>query len=112
MVILAILAAILVPALLGWIDNARTKQYVLDARNVYMATQAVIDEKYAADPSQPMPTSITGTDLVRVNDLSDMSVTEISDITYEDKAHITGLHIEGLKDSKTATLSSSGWAIS
>ena len=50
LVILAILAAILVPALLGWIDEAKKKQYVLDARNVYMATQAVVDEQYAKDP--------------------------------------------------------------
>lgn len=47
LVILAILAAMLVPALTGWIDEARKKQFVLAARNVYMATQAAIDEEYA-----------------------------------------------------------------
>lgn len=48
LVILAILAAMLLPALLGWIDEARNKQYVLEARSVYMAAQAVADEKYAS----------------------------------------------------------------
>ncbi len=47
LVILAILAAILVPALLGWIDEAKKKQYVLEARNVYIAAQAIADEVYA-----------------------------------------------------------------
>lgn len=47
LVILAILAAILVPALLGWIDKAKEKQILLDARDAYMAAQAVISEDYA-----------------------------------------------------------------
>lgn len=48
LVILAILAAIMVPALLGWIDKAKEKQYVLEARNIYMAVQTTASQKYAA----------------------------------------------------------------
>lgn len=48
MVILTILAAIMVPSLLGWIDEAKGKQYVLNARSVYMSAQAIESEKYAA----------------------------------------------------------------
>ncbi len=48
LVILAILAAMLVPALLGWIDEAKKKQYELEARSVYMAAQAIADEQFAA----------------------------------------------------------------
>ena len=48
MVILTVLAAILIPGLLGWIDEAKGKQYVLSARSVYMAVQAIESEKYAA----------------------------------------------------------------
>ena len=47
LVILAILAAILIPALLGYIDRAREKQDVLDARNLLMATQAELTDAYA-----------------------------------------------------------------
>ena len=47
LVILAILAAILVPALLGWIDKAKEKQILVEARNAYMAAQAVVSEDYA-----------------------------------------------------------------
>ena len=48
MVILTVLAAILIPGLLGWIDEARGKQYVLSARSIYMSAQAIESEKYAA----------------------------------------------------------------
>ena len=41
MVILTLLAAILVPSLLGWIDEAKGKQYILSARSVYMSAQAI-----------------------------------------------------------------------
>lgn len=46
-VILAILAAILVPQLLGYIDKAKQKQDILDARNCMTATQAKLTEIYA-----------------------------------------------------------------
>lgn len=47
MVILTLLAAILVPSLLGWIDEAKGKQYILSARSLYMSAQAIESEKYA-----------------------------------------------------------------
>ena len=43
-VILAILAAILIPGLLKWIDEAKKKQYELEARNIYLATEASLVE--------------------------------------------------------------------
>ena len=82
LVILAILAAMLVPALLGWIDEARNKQYVLEARSIYMAAQAVADEKYAAE-SDPVTNTLKFTsdatgDLGRIKKLSDINVTKIA----------------------------------
>ena len=46
LVILAILAAILVPALLGYIDRAREKQYVLNAKSYMTAAQAELSSLY------------------------------------------------------------------
>lgn len=46
-VILAILAAILIPGLLKWIDEARQKRYELEARNIYIATEASLTKVYA-----------------------------------------------------------------
>lgn len=50
-VILAILAAILIPALLGYIDKAKQQQYILDAKNCITATQTKLAELYAKDSS-------------------------------------------------------------
>jgi prepilin-type N-terminal cleavage/methylation domain-containing protein len=46
-VIIAILAAIGVPALTGYIDKAQDKQYITKARDLAIATHAVLDEAYA-----------------------------------------------------------------
>lgn len=47
LVILAILAAIMVPALIGWIDKAKEKQAAINGRTVYLAAQTIASEKYA-----------------------------------------------------------------
>ncbi|MBR5177855.1 MAG: type II secretion system protein [Lachnospiraceae bacterium] len=46
LVILAILAAILVPALLGYIDEAKNSQLELHGKSVYTAAQAVASKAY------------------------------------------------------------------
>lgn len=48
-VILGILAAILIPALLGYIDKAKQQQYILDAKNCITAAQTKLAELYAKD---------------------------------------------------------------
>lgn len=47
LVVLVILAAILLPALLGYIDRSKGQQYILEARDLMVATQAGITEAYA-----------------------------------------------------------------
>lgn len=49
LVILAIMAALLVPALLGYVDKAKEGRYLEEARSIYTAVQALNDEKYAKD---------------------------------------------------------------
>ena len=46
LVILAILGAILVPALLGYIDEAKKKQKVIEAKTLMNAIQAGLSERY------------------------------------------------------------------
>ena len=60
LVILAILSAILIPALLGYIDKAKEKQYVLHAKSVYTAAQTVLSEGYGKD------TALTGDSLTKL----------------------------------------------
>lgn len=53
MVILAILATVLTPTMLGWIDRAKEKQILLEARNIQIAAMSVAAEEYAApDPDR------------------------------------------------------------
>ena len=74
LVILAILAAILVPALLGWIDKAKEKQFVLEARSVYMAAQGIADEKYAASTSDTDSLKeFDTTDIANIEKMSDVA---------------------------------------
>ena len=47
LVILAILAAILIPQLLGWIDRSRNAQDMLKIKNLVTASQAKLSERYA-----------------------------------------------------------------
>jgi prepilin-type N-terminal cleavage/methylation domain-containing protein len=48
LLILAILAAIAIPALTGYIDRARDKQYIAQARNDIVALRTLLTEAYAA----------------------------------------------------------------
>lgn len=62
-VILAILAAILVPALLGYIDKAKGQQIVLNGKSVLTAAQAELSSTYAKSktPSEVAKQSIIDT---------------------------------------------------
>ncbi len=135
LVILAILAAILVPALLGWIDKAREKQYVLDARSVYVATQAYIDEQYAHNPADVPDTGTAGTGaeleeaaVKEIRELADVYCTGITIKSYEPRVDTTAkvgeikeMEITGLGATTTeegtptggvtATLGEDGWEI-
>lgn len=85
MVILTVLAAILVPSLLGWIDEAKGKQHVLTARSVYMSAQAIESEKYAAwdGTAENANHSLSDSDKKRILRMADVEGAEIVDIEFE-----------------------------
>lgn len=59
--ILAILAAMLVPALTGYIDKANEKKVITTARQYYVAAQTVVSEAYAnGDEITGITVSISG----------------------------------------------------
>jgi len=51
LVILAILAAILIPSMVGWIDKANQKTVVAEARAALLACQTLASESYGEDGS-------------------------------------------------------------
>lgn len=85
MVILTVLSAILVPSLLGWIDEARGKQFVLSARSVYMSAQAIESEKYAAwdGTAANANHNLSESDKARILRMADVEGAEILNIVFE-----------------------------
>ena len=53
LVIIAILAAITIPALLKYIDKAKDKQLIVNARTAYLAAETAASEAYAANIAKP-----------------------------------------------------------
>lgn len=86
LVIIAILAAMLIPALTGYINRAKNKSIVAETRSVVMAAQTLADEAYAkADVSGNVSfdkknAAITGTTYASVANLAEVAVTNIDTI--------------------------------
>lgn len=73
-VILAILAAILVPALLGYIDRARESQIVLNAKSVLTAAQAEMSQMYGENKA---PTEANADRIRTTADIPDSAAFEV-----------------------------------
>lgn len=86
LVIIAILAAMLIPALTGYINRAKNKSIVAETRSVVMAAQTLADEAYAkADVSGSVSfdktsKETTGTTYASVANLAEVTVTNIETI--------------------------------
>lgn len=72
LVILAILAGILVPALLGYIDRAKGQQIVLNARAVYTSAQAELSNMYAKTSDSSTVPKLGVDDRTRIADTADL----------------------------------------
>lgn len=49
LVILAVLAAFTIPTMIGFVDDAKGKALIAEAREVYVASQAIVTEYVASD---------------------------------------------------------------
>lgn len=80
LVILAILAALLIPALTGYIDKAKRKSIVAETRQVVMAAQTIVDEKYASAENGEV--TLTETEVTKILKLAEVKGSlELKDIT-------------------------------
>lgn len=124
MVILTLLAAILVPSLLGWIDEAKGKQYVLSARSLYMSAQAIESEKYAVwdGTTAGANHNLSKSDKERVMRMADVENAEILDVKFESEtlgnggassnhAYFTIVGITVQYEGATVTLSDGIWTV-
>lgn len=134
LVIIAILAAITIPALLKYIDKAKDKQLVINARTAYLAAETAASEAYAAGYNDDgsfiftqdkktvtAPATLTDKEKVQNNatDLTGITAKYTCTVTTNSKWKITKVVFES-KDSngdvvKTAELdlstSSSDWTV-
>lgn len=103
MVILAILATVLTPTMLGWIDRAKEKQILLEARNIQIAAMSIAAEEYAAP--EPDRAEIT---IDRVSELSGAEGI-ITKLTFSEDFKIE--EIVYVHDGFTAVFDGDEWTI-
>ncbi len=89
LVIIAILAAITIPALLKYIDKAKEKQVVIDARTAYLAAETAASEAYAADTDVPTSKKLEFTQTASTTDAVSANATNLTGITKEYTCTVT-----------------------
>lgn len=95
LVILAILAALLIPALTGYIDRAKEKSITAETRQIVMAAQTLVDEKWADDQTSEVTVAADGdvkfADIMNLAEVKDGEITgtvtvtngKITSLTYK-----------------------------
>lgn len=124
LVIIAILAAITIPALLKYIDKARDKQIVIDARTAYLAAETAVSEAYAAGtPDLTNKAFQFGEDekgadssvYSNAEDLTGLSKKYNCAVKVDSNWKITEVQFQDVKGGKTASMnvgSNGSWTVS
>ena len=93
LVILAILAAAMIPALTGYIDKAKDRTIISEARNSLTAVQTVASEAYGLGKTDFIDSTtkkVAASYLATAKGLAEVNG-EISDVTVNSKNKVTGL---------------------
>lgn len=101
LVILAILAAILIPAMTGWIKKANEKTAIAEARSVLLSAQMMITEQ-CANPTGSLGTNLSGSDGFYIMDSikSEAEIKEILEMAEVESGKISdnpGIVVENWK---------------
>lgn len=88
LVILAILAALLVPALTGYIDKARKESIVAETRQVVMAAQTTVSEKYGTTKAD---VTLSNDDMEAIKKLAEVDGTFTIEIGNTNNAEYKGV---------------------
>lgn len=89
LVILAILAGILIPALLGYIDRAREKKELIHAKNCLTMVQADLVERYGAYGKQLVPGKEKANTVIGESNIKNGPLSPNGDINATDKPWAT-----------------------
>lgn len=92
LVILSVLSAILVPALLGYIDEAKGKQTVLSGKSCYTASQAAFSNMYATSTvlgeGNNVPESVKK-NIIDMADVDDLEILNVGTTKVAGKFDVT-----------------------
>ncbi|RHR19009.1 prepilin-type N-terminal cleavage/methylation domain-containing protein [Blautia sp. AF19-34] len=106
LVIIAILAAMLIPALTGYIDKAKDKDIIAETRSAVMATQTLVDEEYAGkDVGSAVEFDKGKVTVTNITELAEIDGT-IDGVEINKDGKVTKLVYT--KDGKTCTYSVAG----
>lgn len=106
LVIIAILAAMLIPALTGYIDKAKDKDIIAETRSAVMATQTLVDEEYAGkDVGSAVEFDKGNVTVTNITELAEIDGT-IDEVEINKDGKVTKLVYT--KDGKTCTYSVAG----
>lgn len=106
LVIIAILAAMLIPALTGYIDKAKDKDIIAETRSAVMATQTLVDEEYAGkDVESAVEFDKGNVTVTNITELAEIDGT-IDGVEINKDGKVTKLVYT--KDGKTCTYSVAG----
>lgn len=97
LVILAIMAAVLIPSLIGYIDKSRENSIVSETRSIVTAVQSLASEKYAKqnDTGDYNLGTVAGDAVILYSDVQNLC--EISDLDTKISAYaITGGKVTSL----------------
>ncbi len=84
LVILAILAAAAIPTMLGFVEDARGKTQIANARAAYVAAQTLATEKYAVtagSSSEKDAAAVAAVTVSKVSELTGIDSSEITSVT-------------------------------
>ena len=106
LVIIAFLAAMLIPALTGYIDKAKDKDIIAETRSAVMATQTLVDEEYAGkDVGSAVEFDKGKVTVTNITELAEIDGT-IDGVEINKDGKVTKLVYT--KDGKTCTYSVAG----
>lgn len=106
LVIIAILAAMLIPALTGYIDKAKDKDIIAETCSAVMATQTLVDEEYAGkDVGSAVEFDKGNVTVTNITELAEIDGT-IDGVEINKDGKVTKLVYT--KDGKTCTYSVAG----
>lgn len=98
LVIIAILAAIAIPTMLGFVNEARQSEYIAEGRTAYVAAQTIATREFALDPASTTIEATIKTDYKQITGTA-TKVKSIEKATVDANGKVTDFECTVTKNS-------------